>query len=125
MNIYSAMNAMNMSSDPSETSSPLHSQLDYDISPLTSPWLGAKMTGSSLGAGGSHGRDQAYGHHHSQSQYHEQHPHSSVQAANKRYHLPLQRSMSMSFRSRQPDGNDRRRELEHRHRTEFALGAFM
>lgn len=84
MNMSSAMNPMNMSSEPS---SPLHSELDFDISPLTSPWLGAKMTGSS-GVGGSNGRVQAYGHHHSQSQYHQQLPHSAVQAGTKRAASP-------------------------------------
>ncbi|KAJ3726576.1 hypothetical protein C8R42DRAFT_657048 [Lentinula raphanica] len=58
MNMQSAINALNMASEPS---SPLHSELDFDVSPLTSPWLGAKITVNSTG---SNGRVQAYGHHH-------------------------------------------------------------
>ncbi|KIK68681.1 hypothetical protein GYMLUDRAFT_237695 [Collybiopsis luxurians FD-317 M1] len=59
------MNGLNTTSMSSEPSSPLHSELDFDISPLTSPWLGAKVTGSaSTTRAGNNGRLQAYGHHH-------------------------------------------------------------
>lgn len=74
------INPMNMSSEPS---SPLRSELDFDVSPLTSPWLGAKMSGSSTGGAGSSGRVQAYGHHHTQY-----HPHAAVQAGTKRAASP-------------------------------------
>ncbi|KAF9077418.1 hypothetical protein BDP27DRAFT_609308 [Rhodocollybia butyracea] len=78
------MGAMNPMTEPS---SPMHSDLDFDISPLTSPWLGAKMTGS----GGSNGRVQAYGHqHHSQNHHHQnqQGLHPPVQAGTKRAASP-------------------------------------
>ncbi|KAH7878578.1 uncharacterized protein C8R40DRAFT_772688 [Lentinula edodes] len=85
MNMHGGINTMNMSSEPS---SPLHSELDFDISPLTSPWLGAKMTGNSNG----NGRIQAYGHPQNQSQTHrnqnQMHSHLNTHAGLKRAASP-------------------------------------
>ncbi|KAJ3736836.1 hypothetical protein DFJ43DRAFT_1051083 [Lentinula guzmanii] len=86
MNMHGSINALNMSSEPS---SPLHSELDFDVSPLTSPWLGAKMTGNGTG---SNGRVQPYGHHHqNQTQNRNQNqmlPHSTTHAGMKRAASP-------------------------------------
>ncbi|KAJ3861472.1 hypothetical protein EV359DRAFT_66453 [Lentinula novae-zelandiae] len=86
MNMHGGLNAMNMSSEPS---SPLHSELDFDISPLTSPWLGAKMTGNS---NGNTVRIQAYGHPQNQSQTHrdqnQMHSHLNTHAGLKRAASP-------------------------------------
>ncbi|KAJ3794721.1 hypothetical protein GGU11DRAFT_689221 [Lentinula aff. detonsa] len=86
MNMHGSINALNMSSEPS---SPLHSELDFDVSPLTSPWLGAKMTGNGTG---SNGRVQPYGHHHqNQTQNRNQNqmlPHPTTHAGMKRAASP-------------------------------------
>ncbi|KAJ4489899.1 hypothetical protein J3R30DRAFT_3417213 [Lentinula aciculospora] len=86
MNMHSGVNVMNMSSEPS---SPLHSELDFDVSPLTSPWLGAKMTGHN---NGSNGRVQVYGHHQNQNHTHRNQtqilPHSNPRAGMKRAASP-------------------------------------
>ncbi|KAF5368891.1 hypothetical protein D9758_003109 [Tetrapyrgos nigripes] len=51
---------------------PLPAELDFDVSPLTSPWLGAEM-------GGSSGRVQPYHRHHAQQQQFTQQPFSQGQ----------------------------------------------
>ncbi|KAJ3920733.1 hypothetical protein F5877DRAFT_37402 [Lentinula edodes] len=101
MNMHGGINAMNMSSEPS---SPLHSELDFDISPLTSPWLGAKMTGNSNG----NGRIQAYGHPQNQSQTHrnqnQMHSHLNTHAGLKRAASPT--SISLSPNTMRPSASN-------------------
>ncbi|KAF5389520.1 hypothetical protein D9757_004227 [Collybiopsis confluens] len=72
------LNPMNMSSEPS---SPMHSELDFDISPLTSPWLGAKASGNSNTTGaGNNERIHTYG----QNHYMQNGSHSTTHAGKKR-----------------------------------------
>ncbi|KAJ3885881.1 hypothetical protein GG344DRAFT_58439 [Lentinula edodes] len=101
MNMHGGINTMNMSSEPS---SPLHSELDFDISPLTSPWLGAKMTGNSNG----NGRIQAYGHPQNQSQTHrnqnQMHSHLNTHAGLKRAASPT--SISLSPNTMRPSASN-------------------
>ncbi|KAJ3853852.1 hypothetical protein EV368DRAFT_3895, partial [Lentinula lateritia] len=111
MNMHGGINAMNMSSEPS---SPLHSELDFDISPLTSPWLGAKITGNSNG----NGRIQAYGHPQNQSQTHrdqnQMHSHLNTHAGLKRAASPneigrsrkRQASISLSPNTMRPSASN-------------------